>query len=173
MKIEPLLTIHKVDFKQKISWFLLALFILLLDQLTKSWAVSALSFSDPQSFLPFFNFTLLYNYGAAFSLLSDAGGWQRWFFIILAVGVSLALVRWLQTLKDDKWLAIAIALILGGAVGNLYDRITLGYVVDFLHFYWGEYHFPAFNIADTAISIGAGMMIIDIFRNKEEEKTGE
>ena len=76
-------------------------------------------------------------------------------------------MRWLQTLKGDRWMAISIALVLGGAIGNLYDRISLGYVVDFLHFYWGNYHFPAFNLADTAISIGAAMMVLDLFRKQE------
>jgi len=118
-----------------------------------------------------FNFTLLHNTGAAFSFLASESGWQRWFFIALAFFVSLGLGVWLTKLRDDKWVAFAVALILGGAIGNLYDRITLGYVVDFLHFYWGNYHFPAFNIADTAISIGAGLMILDIFRPKKEQSS--
>lgn len=155
--------------KSMIAWLLLSLAVFALDLITKYYASTLLDYAIPVEVMPSFNFTLLHNTGAAFSFLATQSGWQRWFFISLATIVSLALVRWLQTLRDDRWLAISIALILGGALGNLYDRITLGYVVDFLHFYWNDYHFPAFNIADTAISIGAAMMILDLFRNKESE----
>ena len=154
-----------------------SLLIVILDLWTKSVATASLEYADPvpvyQLFdgLTGFNFTLLHNTGAAFSFLASESGWQRWFFIVLAFSVSVGLGVWLTKLRDDKWVAIAVTLILGGAVGNLYDRITLGYVVDFLHFYWGNYHFPAFNIADTAISIGAGLMILDIFRPKKEQNT--
>ena len=150
-------------------WLLLSIVVVIADLLSKSMASSMLEYANPVPVLPSFNLTLLHNTGAAFSFLAAAGGWQRWFFVGLAVVVSIALVKWLSTLKNDRWLAIAIALILGGALGNLYDRITLGYVVDFLHFYWRDYHFPAFNLADTAISIGAAMMILDLFRSKPEE----
>lgn len=155
--------------KSMVAWLLLSLAVFVLDLITKFYASSMLDYAIPVEVMPSFNFTLLHNTGAAFSFLATQSGWQRWFFISLATIVSLALVRWLQTLRDDRWLAISIALILGGALGNLYDRITLGYVVDFLHFYWNDYHFPAFNLADTAISIGAAMMILDLFRNKESE----
>ncbi|MDX1451261.1 MAG: signal peptidase II [Oleiphilaceae bacterium] len=150
------------------GWLWLSLVVLVADLYTKYLASSMLTYAESVAVMPSFNLTLLHNTGAAFSFLAGAGGWQRWFFAILAIGVSIALTRWLFVLKNDRWLAAAIALVLGGAVGNLYDRITLGYVVDFLHFYWRDYHFPAFNIADTAISIGAGMMVIDLFRHKEE-----
>lgn len=155
--------------KSMLIWLLLSIVVVIADLLSKSMASSMLEYANPVPVLPSFNLTLLHNTGAAFSFLAAAGGWQRWFFVGLAVVVSIALVKWLSTLKNDRWLAIAIALILGGALGNLYDRITLGYVVDFLHFYWRDYHFPAFNIADTAISIGAAMMILDLFRSKPEE----
>lgn len=149
-------------------WLWLSLVVLVADLYTKYLASTYLHYAESVAVMPSFNLTLLHNTGAAFSFLAGASGWQRWFFAILAIGVSIALIRWLFTLKDDRWLACAIALVLGGALGNLYDRVTLGYVVDFLHFYWRDYHFPAFNIADTAISIGAGMMMIDIFRHRED-----
>jgi len=151
-----------------IRWLWLSILVLVLDLLTKYLATENLVYASPVPVLPSFNLTLLHNTGAAFSFLAGASGWQRWLFAGLAIVVSVALVRWLWTLKNDAWLAAAIALVLGGALGNLYDRVTLGYVVDFLHFYWRDYHFPAFNIADTAISIGAAMMILDLFRTKPD-----
>jgi signal peptidase II len=109
---------------------------------------------------------LAHNSGAAFSFLANQGGWQRWFFAGIALVVSVALVIWLKKLpRSNRWLAIALALILGGAIGNVYDRIVLGHVVDFLDVYWGRAHFPAFNIADSAITVGAIMMGIDVIKN--------
>lgn len=154
------------------GWLGLSVVVIVLDLWTKNLASTSLVYGQSVAVLPSFNLTLLHNYGAAFSFLADQSGWQRWFFTGLAVIVSGVLIRWLVTLRNDNWLAIAIALVLGGALGNLYDRITLGYVVDFLHFYWQDYHFPAFNIADTCISIGAGLMILDLFRHKPEQDTG-
>jgi signal peptidase II len=157
-----------------VKWLSLSVIIIVADLASKFYASASLEYAVPVPVIDgFFNFTLLHNTGAAFSFLASESGWQRWFFIVLATGVSAALVVWLRSLRDEPWVACAVALILGGAIGNLYDRITLGYVVDFLHFYWNNYHFPAFNIADTAISIGAGMMIIDVFRgNKSSEADG-
>jgi len=163
--------------KHLVVYLGLSLLIVIADLWTKSVATASLEYASPVPVytllegLTGFNFTLLHNTGAAFSFLASESGWQRWFFIALAFFVSLGLGVWLTKLRDDKWVAFAVALILGGAIGNLYDRITLGYVVDFLHFYWGNYHFPAFNIADTAISIGAGLMILDIFRPKKEQSS--
>jgi signal peptidase II len=154
-------------------YFGLSLLIVIVDLWTKSLATEHLEYAAPVPVyslfdaLTGFNLTLLHNTGAAFSFLASESGWQRWFFIALAFFVSLGLGIWLTKLRDDKWVALAVALILGGAIGNLYDRITLGYVVDFLHFYWGNYHFPAFNIADTAITIGASLMVLDLFRPKK------
>jgi signal peptidase II len=155
--------------KSMISLLWLSAVVLVADLVTKHYASTLLVYATPVPVLPFFNFTLLHNTGAAFSFLATESGWQRWFFAALASVVSIALIRWLATLRGDPWLGVAIALILGGALGNLYDRITLGYVVDFLHFYWNDSHFPAFNIADSAISVGAGLMIIDVFKSKKEE----
>ena len=157
--------------RSKLRWLWLAGLVIVLDLGTKALASSMLTYGVPVPVMPIFNFTLLHNTGAAFSFLAGESGWQRWFFVTLAAVVSVVLFRWLKTLKaDETWSAIAIVLILGGALGNVYDRVVHGYVVDFLHFYWNDYHFPAFNIADTAITIGAGMMILDIFRQSDSSK---
>ncbi|RBP29192.1 signal peptidase II [Marinobacter pelagius] len=149
----------------KLKWLWLAALVILIDLGTKAMASAMLTYGDPVPVMPMFNLTLLHNTGAAFSFLAQADGWQRWFFVTLALVVSVVLVSWLRKLQpNETWTAVAIVLILGGALGNVYDRVVHGYVVDFLHFYWQEWHFPAFNLADTAITIGAGMMILDIFR---------
>ncbi|WP_404368363.1 signal peptidase II [Marinobacter sp.] len=149
-----------------LRWLWLAALVVILDLSTKTMATAWLNYADPVPVLPMFNLTLLHNTGAAFSFLASESGWQRWFFVSLALVISVVLVRWLSTLRQNEtWLAIAIVLILGGALGNVHDRMVHGYVVDFIHLYWGNYHFPAFNIADSAITVGAVMMIIDMFRN--------
>lgn len=148
------------------TWFWLSLSItaVLLDHLTKWLATHYLSYASPVPVLPFLNWTLLHNYGAAFSFLSDAGGWQRYMFTGLAAVVSVGLLIWLVRLpKQLIVLPAAIALILGGAIGNLIDRVLLGYVVDFVHVYYQNYHFPAFNIADSAITLGTILLLIDTF----------
>lgn len=145
-----------------LNWLWLALLVLVLDLLTKAWAENSLVYGHPVAILPFLNWTLAYNPGAAFSFLADAGGWQRWFFVGLGLVVSAVLVVWLSRLpRGSLWLPIAITLLLGGAIGNLHDRLLQGYVVDFIHVYWQDWHFPAFNIADMGISAGAVMLIID------------
>ncbi|MCP5161127.1 MAG: signal peptidase II [Hahellaceae bacterium] len=155
--------------KSMLGWLWLAVLVVVLDLFTKYLASSSLDYAISVPVIPgFFNLTLLHNTGAAFSFLADEAGWQRWFFAALAAGVSVVLVRWLAAINRDHWLAISIVLVLGGALGNLYDRVVLGYVVDFLHFYWGNYHFPAFNLADSAISVGAVMMAIDVFRKPSD-----
>jgi signal peptidase II len=157
--------------RSKLRWLWLAGLVIVLDLGTKALASSMLTYGVPVPVMPMFNFTLLHNTGAAFSFLAGESGWQRWFFVTLAAVVSVVLFRWLKTLQaNETWSAIAIVLILGGALGNVYDRVVHGYVVDFLHFYWNDYHFPAFNIADTAITIGAGMMILDIFLQSDSSK---
>jgi signal peptidase II len=145
-------------------WLLLSLLAIGLDQWTKSIATAHLTYGEPVPVMPMLNWTLLHNYGAAFSMLSDAGGWQRWLFTGLAVLVSGIFTVWLLRLpKNTTVLALGIALVLGGAVGNLIDRISLGYVVDFIHVYYQDSHFPAFNIADSAITLGTILLIIDTF----------
>ncbi len=148
----------------------IALIILVVDLLTKRWVESSLFFGQQIPITSFFNLVLAYNSGAAFSFLSDAGGWQRWFLSSIAVGASVFIVYLLHKNKDQKLLCLSLSMILGGALGNLWDRITLGHVVDFLDFYVGSYHWPAFNVADAAIVVGAGLLIIESFQNKDEFK---
>lgn len=147
------------------KWYGLALFILLLDQLTKLIAVAELHYAQPVAVFPGFNLTLLYNTGAAFSFLAQAGGWQRWFFIILSLIVSVVIIGWIARLRDsNKLLSFGLALVLGGALGNVYDRVALGHVVDFIQLYYKNWYWPAFNIADSAICVGAALLIIDSFK---------
>lgn len=145
----------------RLVWFGLAILVMLADQLSKLAALRHLELHRPVPVLPAFDFMLTYNTGAAFSFLSDAGGWQRWLFIALAVGISAFLVKWLLTLHaDERWLAGALSLVLGGAIGNLIDRVFRdGKVVDFLYLHYQEFHWPAFNLADSAICVGAGLLI--------------
>ncbi len=151
-------------------WLWVTLLIVILDQWTKSLAEANLVYLEPVPIMPSFNLMLAYNKGAAFSFLSDAGGWQRWFFTVLKLIVSAAIIYWLYTLKaSQKWLAIALALILAGAIGNVWDRIQLGHVVDFIQLYYQSWYWPAFNIADSAIVAGAIMLIIDTFRKQPEQ----
>ena len=143
-------------------WLWLSVMVILLDQVTKYVALTELSGRPPIEIFPFFNFVLVFNSGAAFGFLNDAGGWQNIFFITLATIVSLVFLIMIVRLKPSELqLAIAISLVLGGAVGNLIDRFVYGHVIDFLDFYYGVWHFPAFNVADSAISIGAVLLILD------------
>jgi signal peptidase II len=145
-----------------IKWVWVSAIVFIADQLLKYWASTYLVYHEPVTVFPGLNLTLVHNTGAAFSFLRDAGGWQRWFFMLLSGGVSIALLLWLYHLPPrHRWLGCALALVLGGAVGNLWDRITLGYVVDFIDVYYSRWHWPAFNVADSAISSGAVMLIID------------
>jgi signal peptidase II len=145
-----------------LRWYAVAVLVIVLDQYTKLLAESDLDYGRPVEVLSWFNLTLQYNTGAAFSFLSDAGGWQRYFFSAVALAISVALMIWLYTMpRAEKLLAAALALILGGALGNLWDRLVLGHVVDFISVHYGGWYFPAFNLADAAISVGAALMIFD------------
>jgi len=145
-------------------WYLLACLVVVIDQLTKYWVSSVFSYGETLELLPVLNLTLVHNMGAAFSFLSDAGGWQRWFFTIVSLVVSIVLVVWLYRLPTRQTLlATALALVLGGAVGNLWDRVVLGYVVDFIDFFYRRHHWPAFNVADAAITLGAVLLILESF----------
>ena len=144
---------------------LLALLVIGLDQWTKGLAQASLEYGRPLGVLPVLDFSLHYNPGAAFSFLSSAGGWQRWFFSAVAVAVSVLLVVWLSRLRAGEWLlGLSLSLILGGALGNLWDRLALGHVVDFISVHYGGAYFPAFNLADSAITLGATLMIVDVIR---------
>ncbi len=159
------------------KWLWLSLITVVLDQLTKKIAEAELLLHQPVAIFPGFNFTLMYNKGAAFSFLSDAGGWQRILFTSLSTIVSIFLFFWLRQISRDdqqkanQWLQVAITLILGGAIGNLIDRALTGEVVDFIQVYYSSYYFPAFNIADSAISIGAGLLILDMLLESKRNKT--
>ena len=146
-------------------WLWLSVAVVGLDQATKFLVTRFFELYERVEVLPVLDFTLLHNRGAAFSMLAGASGWQRWFFIALAVAVSIALVTWIwRAPRGDKLLPFSLALILGGAVGNLIDRVVHGYVVDFIHVHWGAAYFPAFNVADSAITVGAVLLLLDAFR---------
>lgn len=156
----------------KLVWLWLSALVVVLDQASKYWFEHNLSLYEQIVVIPdLFSWTLAYNKGAAFSFLADQGGWQRWFFALVALGASAVLVVWLQRLKShERLLAVGLALVLGGALGNLYDRVVLGHVVDFILVHWQDrWFFPAFNIADCAISMGAGILIMDMIVNKKEQ----
>jgi len=144
-------------------WLAVTALVILFDWHTKALASEALELYRPVEVFSWLNITLAHNYGAAFSFLSDAGGWQRWFFIVLSSGVSLVLLFWLLRLPRQEWVTgLGLALILGGAIGNLIDRVQLGYVVDFIDVYYRDWHYPAFNVADSAITCGVILMLIDV-----------
>lgn len=160
------------------KWLWLSLLTIVLDQLTKYIAEAELLLHKPVAVISgFFNFTLMYNKGAAFSFLSDAGGWQRFLFAGLSTVISIFLFFWLRQIsrdeqqKNNQILQIAIALILGGAIGNLIDRALTGEVVDFIQVYYSTYYFPAFNIADSAITLGAVLLILDMFLETRRGKS--
>ncbi|WP_447589229.1 signal peptidase II [Aquipseudomonas campi] len=157
----------------RLAWLWLTLLVFLLDQGTKHMVLQLLEYGQRVVVIDgYFEWTHLYNRGAAFSFLAGESGWQRWVFASIALTVSVVLVVWLKRLKSDEtWLAIALALVLGGALGNLYDRVVLGHVVDFILVHWqNQYYFPAFNAADSAISIGAVMLALDMFKSKKSEE---
>lgn len=152
-----------------LKWLWLSLAVLVLDQWSKIAVSDALALYQSVQILPFFSLTYVQNTGAAFSFLSEAGGWQRWFFAALSTIISLVLVVWLAKLEQKQTLlAVAIALVLGGAVGNLCDRLLYGFVIDFLDVYYQQYHWPAFNVADTAISLGAALLLLENFCTPNE-----
>ena len=151
------------------NYYFAAIIVIVLDQLTKNWASASLKYNEPVNVFAGFNITLRHNYGAAFSFLADSGGWQVWFLGGLAAVVSVGLIIWIAKLgKKLSAETFGLAMILGGAVGNLYDRVLLGYVVDFIEVYYQSYYWPAFNIADAAITCGAIFLIYDSLFNKKD-----
>jgi len=146
-----------------LSWLWLSALILVLDLASKFWVSAVLTYNAPVEVLPVFDLRLLHNTGAAFSFLAAAAGWQRWLFAAIAIVVSFFILRWLrETPKSARVLASGYAMILGGALGNLFDRIVHGYVVDFISVHYAGWYFPAFNIADIAITCGAALLIFDM-----------
>ena len=154
------------------AWLLLSALVVLADQVTKSYITTHSGEFEFTPVLPILDITLMHNVGAAFSFLATASGWQRWLFIGLAVAVSIAIVAWLWRMpRSDGLRAAGLALVLGGAVGNVIDRIRLGYVVDFIHFHWDRAYFPAFNVADSAITVGAACLLLDALIEPRRSRT--
>jgi signal peptidase II len=145
-------------------WISIAVLIVVLDQFTKVLILGSFRHGESLPITSFFNLVRVHNPGAAFSFLADAGGWQRWFFTGLGIVAALFMVWMLRSHTGQRLFCTAISFILGGAVGNVIDRLLHGYVVDFLDFYWGRWHFPAFNVADSAITLGAILLILDELR---------
>jgi len=142
-------------------WLFAAFVLIIVDQITKIGFDHALIYGQRVQILPFFDFTLLYNKGAAFSFLADQPGWQRWFFTALGIGASVFILWMMHKHRTQRRFLLALTLILGGAIGNVIDRIAYGHVVDFLLFYWDQWYYPAFNIADSGITVGAILLVID------------
>lgn len=175
--IETVSALATKDNQERIKvyrWFALSLLALLLDQISKQMVVQQMDLHQSVELLPFFNLYYVHNYGAAFSFLSDQSGWQRWFFSITTSIISLGIVFWITRLKaSQQLLIIALSLVLGGALGNLYDRLMYGYVIDFIDWHIGNSHWPAFNIADSSIFLGAVLLILDTFLHPETDKDNE
>ncbi|MGF1738172.1 MULTISPECIES: signal peptidase II [Photobacterium] len=165
---------NRLSLKQSgVRWLWLATLVFVIDIASKLLVMNTMEYGWPNriELLPFFNLLYVHNTGAAFSFLSDAGGWQRWLFAAIALGVCAMLVFWMRKLPASQKLAnVSYALIIGGALGNLFDRLYHGFVVDFLDFYVGTYHWPAFNIADMGICIGAGLIILEGFLSDKDKK---
>ena len=153
-------------------WLALAAFVVLLDQVSKAWVLASFRYMESLVVTPFFNLVLVYNSGAAFSFLADAGGWQKWFFIVLALGISAWLLSLLRQHADERLLPLALSLILGGAIGNVIDRLRFDAVVDFLDLHLAGYHWPAFNVADSAITVGVLLMLWHQIRYGKDTETG-
>ncbi len=148
-----------------LRWLWLSLATIAADQLSKAWIVNRFELYERLQLLPVFGLTRMHNTGAAFSFLATAGGWQRWFFIVIAIAVAALVCIWLRRMprRGQGWLAASLALIVGGALGNVIDRVFRGHVVDFLSVHWDRWFFPAFNIADSAITVGAAILLFESF----------
>ncbi len=150
-----------------LKWLWLSAVVIVLDQISKYMASQMLEMFQPLAVMPMFNLTLMHNPGAAFSFLSDAGGWQRWFFTLIAIVVCVVIISWIRRLGSAQHLqAAALSLVLGGALGNVIDRLLLGHVVDFIQIYYERWYWPAFNIADSAITLGVILLILDSLLNR-------
>ena len=153
-------------------WLPLTALVIVLDHVSKAWIMHHFALSERVHVLPVLDIILTYNTGAAFSFLAQASGWQRWVFVLLALIVSTVLIVWMRRLsaRHHGLLACGLSLIVGGALGNMIDRLTLGRVVDFVHVHWGHAYFPAFNVADSAITVGAVVLLIDAWRETRAAK---
>lgn len=151
-------------------WLLLSTLVIFLDQLSKYAITSHFAFNEAVTVTPFFDVIRAHNQGAAFGFLNAAGGWQRWLFTAISMGATILIVALLPRHLHEKLFCLALALILGGAVGNLIDRLAYGFVVDFLDFHWNAYHFAAFNLADSAITGGAGLLLLDSLLKTRRER---
>lgn len=172
---EPISLFSALRFKTRLplGWYRFAVVLVIVDQLSKLWVTATFEYNVPKVILPVFNLTLHHNTGAAFSFLHDAGGWQRWLFSAIALVVGAVLAVWMARLKRGQTLLMtSLALVLGGALGNVIDRLRFGYVVDFISVHYGDYYFPTFNIADSAISIGAALLLLDMVRNPQNHNSG-
>lgn len=157
--------------KTGLRWLWLTILFLVIDQVSKQWVVASFDLYESVELLPIFNFTYVHNLGAAFSFLADQSGWQRWFFTTISTVASIVFIIWLTRIpKAQILLSIAVALMLSGSLGNLIDRALFGYVIDFLDFHLADKHFPAFNVADSMIFIGASLMIVDAFLQDKNAK---
>ncbi len=153
-------------------WLLLAVAIIVVDQITKLYFDAALRYGERINVLPIFDFTLLYNRGAAFSFLAGAGGWQRWAFTALGIGAAVFIVWLLHRHRGQPRFSLALSMILGGALGNVIDRTQHGHVIDFLLFYWRDWYYPAFNVADIGIVCGAILLVLDeLLRGRKTKQT--
>jgi len=151
------------------KWFGLSTIVITLDLFTKSLIEQALAYGDHLVVTSFFDLVRYHNEGAAFSFLAGAGGWQRWFFTIFAAIAVIVIAYLIKKHQTEKLFCFGLALILGGAIGNLYDRITLGYVVDFLYFHINDYYWPAFNVADSAVCVGVGALLLESFKQNKSQ----
>jgi signal peptidase II len=149
-------------------WLGLAIVVIILDQITKAIVVQHFAFGESLRVTPFFDIVLAHNTGAAFSFLAGAGGWQRWFFTAIAVAAVVIIIHFLRKHADEPRFCLALALILGGAIGNVIDRVVLGHVIDFLLLHYASYSWPAFNVADSAITVGAVLLAWESLRSKPE-----
>ncbi len=155
-------------------WLWVSAVVVVLDQYSKMLVDSGLELHKPVELIPLLAIRKIYNSGAAFSFLSDASGWQRWFFIALALVVVIVLIAWLYRLqKNQVRTALALSLVLGGAVGNLVDRVLYGYVIDFIDVYYASWHWPTFNLADSSITLGAALLLLDAFTGHKKDVAGE
>lgn len=164
-----------IRYPGKIAWLWLTSAVMVLDQISKHLIAAHMRLYDTIVILPVFNISLLHNNGAAFSFLAGASGWQRWFFVALALVVAILIVYWLWRMpaKGDRSLAAGLALVAGGALGNVVDRLVHGYVIDFVQVHYHGWYFPAFNVADSAITVGAALLLLDSLLKPRPKPGGE